>query len=137
MTQNNNLIVKLSNSQLNKLKWAIKNEEISKKILGSGHNATLIISNDEMNDIIKKVKSLDDSGLLLKGVTETVQNEVKEQKGGFLSMLLGTLGASLLGNILAGKGTNRAGKGRGINRAGKGIVRVGYGRRSSKSKMDF
>ena len=64
-----------------------------KKILGSGHNntTTLIISNNEMEDIIKIVKYLEDSGLLLKGVTETVQNEVKEQKGGFLSMLLGTL----------------------------------------------
>ena len=84
---------------------------IHKKILGSGHNpssTTLIISNNEMEDIIKIVKSLEDSGLLLKGVTETVQNEVKEQKGGFLSMLLGTLGASLLGNILADKGINRA-----------------------------
>ena len=104
-----------------------------KKILGSGNNqpslTTLIISNDEIEDIIKIVKSLKDSGLLLKGVTETVQNEVKEQKGGFLSMLLGTLGASLLGNIWAGKRINRAGKGRGINRAGKGweIVRAGYG----------
>ena len=56
-----------------------------------------------MEDIFKTVKSLEDSGLLLKGVTETVQIEVKEQKGGFLSMLLGTLGASFLGNILAGK----------------------------------
>ena len=55
-----------------------------------------------MEDIIKIVKSLEGSGLLLKGVTETVQNEVKEQKGGFLSMLLGTLDASFLGNILAG-----------------------------------
>ena len=81
-----------------------------------------------MEDIIKIGKSLEDFGLLLKGVTETVQNKVKEQKAGFLSMLLGTLGASLLGNILTGQG---------INRAGKGIVRVGYGRRSSKSKMDF
>ena len=60
-----------------------------------------------MDDIIKFVKSLEDSGLLLKGVTETVQNEVKEQKGGFLSMLLGTLGASLLGNLLTGKGIYR------------------------------
>ena len=79
---------------------------IHKKILGSGHNnnTALIISNYEINDIIKIVKSLEDSGLLLKGVTETVQNEVKEQKGGFLSMLLGTLGASLLGNLLTGKG---------------------------------
>ena len=64
---------------------------------------TLIISNDEMGDIIKIVKSLQDSGLLLKGVTEIVQNEVKEKKG-FLSMLLCTLGASLLGNLLTGKG---------------------------------
>ena len=74
-----------------------------KKILGSGHNNTttmLIISNNEIEDIIKIVKSLEDSGLLLKGVTETVQNEVKEQKGRFLTMLLGTLDASLLGNLL-------------------------------------
>ena len=79
---------------------------IHKKILGSGHpsSTTLIISNDEMKDIIKIVKSLKDSGLLLKGVSKIVQNEAKEQKGGFLSMLLGTLSASLLGNILTGKG---------------------------------
>ena len=63
-----------------------------------------------MNDIIKIVKSLEDSGLLLKGVTESVQNEVEEQKGGFVSMLLGTLGASLLQNLLTGRGVNRAGK---------------------------
>ena len=62
---------------------------IHKKILGSGHNntTTLIISNDEMEDIIKIVKSLEDSGLLLNGVSETIQNETKEHKGGFLSML--------------------------------------------------
>ena len=52
-----------------------------------------------MNDILKLVKSLEDSGVLLKGVNETIKNEAKEQKGGFLSMLLGTLGASLLGNM--------------------------------------
>ena len=88
-----------------------------------------------MEDIIKIVKSLKDSGLLLKGVTKTVQNEVKEQKGGFLSMLLGTLGASLLVNLLPGKGIYRAGKGKGkgINRAGEGIVRADYG----NNKMDF
>ena len=94
-----------------------------------------------MKDIIKIVKSLEDFGLLLKGVTETVQNEVTEQKGGFLSMLLGTLGTSLLGNLLTGKGAiatsqgrgiYRAGKGKGINRAGEGIVRAGYG-----NKMGF
>ena len=88
---------------------------------------TLIISNDEMGDIIKIVKSLEDSGLLLKRVTETVQNEVKQQKGGFLSMLLVTLGASLLGNLLTGRAVNGAGKGKGINRAGEGIVRAVYG----------
>ena len=97
---------------------------IHKKILGSGQNhpssIRLIISNDEMEDIIKIVKSLEDSGLLLKGVTETVQNEVKEQKGGFLSMLLGTLGASLLGNILAGRGINTAGEGASPTRQGRG-----------------
>ena len=118
---------------------------IDKKILASGrrhfsssasHNTTLIISNDEMN-VIKILKSLEDSGLLLKGLTEKVQNEVKEQKGGFLSMLLGTLGASLLRNILTGRGIDRAGKrrGRGINRAGEGVIRAGYG--SHSSKMDF
>ena len=82
-----------------------------------------------MEDLIKIVKSLQDYGLLLKGVTESGQNEVKEQKGGFLSMLLGTLGASLLGNLLTGKGVNK--KGKGIHRAGEGIVRAGEG------NMDF
>ena len=72
---------------------------IHKKILGPGNLTTSIVSNDEIEDIIKVVKSLEDSSLLLEGVTETVHNEVKEQKGGFLSMLLGTLGASLLGNL--------------------------------------
>ena len=105
---------------------------ILKKILVSG-NTTLVIWNSEMEDIIKIVKSLEDSGLLLKGVTETVQNEIKEQKEGFLSMLLDTLGASLLGNLLTGKGMYRAEKGKGINRSGKGIVRAGYG----NNKMDF
>ena len=90
---------------------------IHKKILGSGNNTTLIISNDEINDIIKMIKSLEDSGLLLKGVTDTVKNEVKEQKGGFV-MLLGTLGANVLGNLIAGQGIYRAGKGKGIATAG-------------------
>ena len=76
--------------------------------LRSGHNTTLIISNDEMKDILKIAKSLENSGLLLKGVSETIKNEAKEQKGGFLSMLLGTLGANLLGNMLAGKGVIKA-----------------------------
>ena len=109
--------------------------------MGSGHNRHItIIWNGEIKDIIKIVKSLEDSGLLLKRVTETVQSEVKEQKGVFLSMLLGTLGASWLGNLLTGKGIYRAGKGKGINREGEGIVRAGYGRPSpsaSHNKMDF
>ena len=103
---------------------------IHKKTLGSRNTTTLIISNDEIKDIIKIVKSLEDSCLLLKGVTEAFQKEVKEQN---LSMLLGKLGASLLGNLLTDWGVNRAGKGRGINRAGEGIVRAGY----RNNKMDF
>ena len=81
---------------------------INKKFLGSGAHTTLVISNDDMQDLLKIVKSLENSGLLLNGVTETVKNEVKEQKDGFLSMLLGTLGAILLGNILAGTDVIRA-----------------------------
>ena len=79
---------------------------IYKKTLGSGYpldsasrTTTLIISNDKMEDIMKLVKSFQDSGLLIKGVNGTIQNEAKKQKGVFLSMLLGTLGASLLGNM--------------------------------------
>ena len=71
-----------------------------------------------MNDILKIVKSLENSGLLLKGVSETIQHEAKEQREGFLSMLLGTLGASLLGDILSGKG---------IIRGGEGTIRAAYG----------
>ena len=105
---------------------------IHRKVLGSGNMATLIISKNEMNDIIKVVKSLEDSGLLLKGIIKTVQNEVKEQIEEFLSMLLGTLSASILGNLLTGRGINRAGKGREINRAGEGVIRADYG-----NKKDF
>ena len=76
--------------------------------------------------IFKIVKSLEDSDLLLKSVTETVQNEVKEQKRGFLSMLLGTLGACLLANLLTGKRAMTTSQGQGIYRAGKRVLRVGY-----------
>ena len=91
-------------------------EVLKKKMFGAG-TTTLIISNDEMDDILKTVKSLENSGLLLKGVSETIQHEAKEQRGGFLGMLLGTLGASLLGDILSGKG---------VIRAGEGTIRAGY-----------
>ena len=84
----------------------------------SHNNTVIIISNDEMKDIIKIVKSLEDSSLLPEGVSETIQNEAKEQRGAFLRMLFGKLGASFLGNIFVGKG---------INRAGERIVRAGYG----------
>ena len=96
--------------------------KVQKKIYGSG-TATLVISSEEMNDIMKIVQALQDSNILLKGVTKTIKNETKEPKGRFLSMLLGTLGASLLGYLLtknlSGKGTVRAGEG--FLRAGEGI----------------
>ena len=80
------------------------------------------LSNLSMQDLLKIVKSLKDSGILLNGITETVKNEVKEQKGGFLSMLLGTLGASLLGDLLT-----KNFSGRGVIRAGEGTIRAGHG----------
>ena len=96
---------------------------IQKKIHGSGFK--LIIEEEDIKDIIKIIKELENSGILLKGVSKTIENEIKEQRGGFLSMLLRTLGASLLGNLLTGKG---------IMRAGDGIVRAAEG---SKKKTKF
>ena len=81
---------------------------IQKKIHGSG-TTTLIISNEEMNDIMKIIQALEDSNILLKGVTKTIKNETKEQKWEFWSLLLGTLGASLLGNLISVKGIVWAG----------------------------
>ena len=98
---------------------------IQKKKIHGSETTTLIVSNEEMNDIMKIIQALEDSNILLKGVTKTIKNETKEQKGGFLSILLGTLGASLLGNLLTGKGIVRAGSG---NKKGKGIVRDGSGK---------
>ena len=89
---------------------------IQKKIHGLG--VKLIIEQEDMNDIIKIIEALENSGISLKEVTKTIENETKEQRGGFLSMLLGTLGASLLGNLLTRKF---------IMRAGDGIVRAGSG----------
>ena len=90
---------------------------IQKAMRGDG--IKLMIEDEDMNDIMKIIKALEKSGILLSGVGKTIENEVKEQKGGFLSMLLGTLGASLLGNLLTG--------GKGIMRAGEGIMRAGKG----------
>ena len=97
---------------------------IQKKIHGSG-TTMLIISNEEIDNRMKIVQSLGDSDILLKGVTKAIKNETKEQKGGFLSMLLGTLWASLLGNLLARKGIVRVGSG---NKKEKRIVRAGTGK---------
>ena len=83
-----------------------------------------------MNDIMKIAQALEDSDILLKGVTRTIKNETKEQKGGFVSMLLGTIGASLLGNLLTGKGT--VGAGEGTTRAGYGTIRAEEGIKTKK-----
>ena len=87
---------------------------IQEKFFGSW--STLIISNEKMDDIMKIVQSLEGSGLLMKVVSETIKNEVKEPKGGFLNMLLGTLAAIALGNMLTVKG---------VIGAGEGTIRVG------------
>ena len=102
---------------------------IQKEIHGSG--VKLIIEQEYMNDIMKIIEALENSGILLKGVSKTIENETKEQRGGFLGMLLGTLGASLLGNLLTG--------GKGIMRAGDGIVRAGSGskRKNLNSLLSF
>ena len=98
--------------------------EIQNKLHGSGTTA-LIISNKEISDIMKIVQALKDCNILLKGVSNKVEKEAKEQNGGFLSILSGTLGVSLSGNLLTGKGNVRADSG---NENGKGIVRAGYGK---------
>ena len=99
---------------------------VQKKIHGSG--VKLIFEQEDMNDVMKIIKALENSGILLMGVSKAIKNETKEQKGGFLSMLLGTLGASLLGNLLTG--------GKDIMRAGDEIVRAGSGSVASRAKGD-
>ena len=100
---------------------------LQKKIHGSG--VKLVIEQEDMNDIMKIIEALENSGILLKGVSKTIESETKEQKGGFLSMLVGTLGPILLRNLLTGgKGIMRAGEGSITSRAkGEGIVRAGQG----------
>ena len=99
---------------------------IQKKIHGSG--VKLIIEQEYMKDM-KIIKALENYGILLKGISKTIKNETKEQRGGFLSMLLGTLGASLLSNLLTG--------GKGIMREGNGIVRAGEGSGIKKKAITF
>ena len=101
---------------------------IQKKMRGEG--VKLVIQQEDMNDIIKIIEALENSGILLKGVTKTIENETKEQRGKFLSMLLGTLRASLLGNLLAG--------GKEIVRAGEGVIRAGEGvKKKNKFSVTF
>ena len=111
--------------------WAT-DAAIHKEMFGSGMT-TLIISKEEMYDIMKIVKSLEESGLLIKGVSETIKNEAEKQKGGFLSILLGTLGSSLLEDLLTGKGAITAGEG--TIRAGEGTIRAGEG--TIRADQDF
>ena len=103
---------------------------IQKKIHGSGATKgagfKLIIEQEDMNDIMKIIEALENSGILLKGISKTIENETKEQKGRFSGILLGTLGVILLGNLLTG--------GKGMVRAGEGIVRAGEG---SKKNFPF
>ena len=108
---------------------------IQKKIHGS--KVKLIIEQKDMKDIMKIIKALENSGILFKGVSKTIKNETKEQRGGFLSILLDTLGASLLGNLLTGgKGIVRAGEGSVASRAkGGGTLRAGSG--SKKTTTEF
>ena len=100
---------------------------IQKKMRGDG--IKLIIEQEDMNDIIKVIEALENSGILLKGVIKTIENETEEQRGGFLSILLGTLGASLLGNLSTG--------GKGLARAGEGTVRAGEGVKKTKFPVTF
>ena len=96
---------------------------IQKKMYGLG--VKLIIEQEDVNDNMKITEALENSGILLKGVCKAIENETKEQRGGFLSMLLGNSGASLLGNLLTG--------GKGMMRAVDGIVRAGEGSGSKKN----
>ena len=106
---------------------------IQKKMYGSG-NTTLIISNDDLNDLIKIATTLEEHDILLKGTTKTINNDTKKQEGGFLSMLLGTLGVSLLGNLLTERGLYRTGKE--MYRTGKGLKKINSTSSSNKFRND-
>ena len=89
--------------------WAA-DAAIQKKTYGLG-TTTLVFSNEDLNNVIKILKSLEESSLLIKGVSETVENDVKEQKGGSHVILAATLAASFLGSALMGRGEVRGGDG--------------------------
>ena len=137
---NNNLatVIKLSKAQIKKLiqSGGFLGKLLS-KLAGPLMNVAMPLAKNVLAPLgltaAMSIEALENSGILLKGVTKTIENETKEQRGGFLGMLLGTLGAILLGNLLTGgKGMMRAGDG--IVRAGDGIVRAGEG---SKKKTKF
>ena len=90
-------------------------EAIKNKVYGSG-STTLIISNEEMEDVMKIVKLLQESGLLIEGIDETITKETKKPRERFFLMLLGTLGVTMLGSAITA---------RGVIRAGEGIIRAG------------
>ena len=100
---------------------------IQKKMYGDMGNlknfTTLIISNNDLNDLIKAITALEEHDILLEGTNKSTENEIKKQEGGFLTMLLGTLGASLLENLMTGKSLYRTGKG--MYRSGNGMYRTG------------
>ena len=105
-----------------------------KKMCGSAAT-TLIISNEEMNNIMKIIKFLEESGVLIKGFSETIKEEAKEQKAGFSSMSLSTLGAGLLGNLLAGNGAIETKQERGTVKASQGTIKAGEG--TIRADQDF
>ena len=104
---------------------SVTDAAIQTNVFGTGVTA-LTISNEEINDIMKIIKSLQKFGLLVKGLSKTIKNEAKEQKDGFLGMLLGTLSASLLENLLTGKGVIRVGEWAIATSRGKGAIRAGH-----------
>ena len=116
------ILTLLAQSVLVPLGLTAADAAIQKKIYGLG-TTTFVFSNEDLNDIMKILKYLEGSDLFIKGVTETVENEVKVQKRGFLGMLAATLGASLLENMLSGREVVRSGDR--VIQAGEGVIRAG------------
>ena len=104
---------------------AIQRKICDRRVSRTGKGINLVISNEDMDDIIRIIEPLKNSDVFFSGVSETVKHKIKRQEGGSLGLLLGTLGDSTLGNILNGKDIMRARKGDII--AGKGVARTGKG----------
>ena len=116
-----NALKPLAKSILIPLGLTVADTAIHKKMFESG-TTTLIISNEEIKNILKIIKSLEESGLLAKGVSQAIKTDAKEQRGGFLGMFLGTLDVSLLGNLLTGNGVVATSQGRETNMPGRGTI---------------